>query len=85
MAVTVGVGLTVIVYVLVVPEQLLANGVIVTIALIGELVPLVAVNDGTLPEPLAPKPTLVLLLAQEYVVPDTGLLNVVAPAVAPLQ
>ena len=47
--------------------------------------PLVAVKDGILPEPLPANPTLVLLLTHVKVVPDTGPLNVVEPAVAPLQ
>ena len=64
MAVTVGVGLTVTVYVEVVPVQPLADGVIVIVPLIGALVPLVVVNDGTLPVPLAVNPMAVLLFAQ---------------------
>ena len=46
---------------------------------------LVVVNDGTLPEPLAPKPIDVLLLAQLKVDPDTGPVIVVDVAVTPVQ
>ena len=67
------------------PVQLLAVGVIVIIPLIGDVVPLVAVNDGTLPDPLAANPIDVLLFAQVNVDPDTGPANVVELAVAPLQ
>ena len=85
MAVTVGVGFTVTVYVEVVPVQLLAVGVIVIVPLIGADVPFVAVNDGTLPEPLAPKPIDVLLFVQLKVDPDTGPVIVVDVAVTPVQ
>jgi len=63
-AVTVGVGLTVIIKVEVVPVQLFADGVMVIVPLIGVLPELVVVNDGTLPDPLAASPIEVLLLVQ---------------------
>jgi hypothetical protein len=46
---------------------------------------LVAVNDGTLPFPPAPRPIAVLLLVQEKVVPGVELVSAVAGTVAPLQ
>ena len=55
------------------------------VPLIGDVVPLVAVNDGTLPDPLIPNPIAILLFAQVNVDPDTGPANVVELAVAPLQ
>ena len=85
MAVTVGVGLTVIEQVEVVPVQLFADGVIVIVPLIMVLPELVVVNDGTLPDPLPPKPIAVLLLAQLKVDPDTGPVIVVDVAVTPVQ
>jgi hypothetical protein len=83
--VTAGVGLTVTVYVLVVPVQLLAVGVIVIVPLIGAVVPLVAVKDDTLPDPLAAKPIAVLLFAHVKADPDTGPDIIVVVAEAPLQ
>ena len=67
------------------PVQLFAVGVIVTVAVIGDVVPLEAVKPGTLPEPLAPNPTAVLLLVHVNVAPDTGLLIEVEEADAKLQ
>ena len=46
---------------------------------------LVVVNDGTLPEPLAPNPIDVLLFAQLKADPDTGPVIVVDVAVTPVQ
>ena len=65
--------------------QPLAVGVTVIVAVIGAVVPLVAVKVGTLPEPLAVRPIAVLLLVHVYVVPLTGPVKVVVGAVAPLQ
>jgi hypothetical protein len=65
--------------------QLFATGVMVIVAVIGALVVLVAVNEGTLPEPLAPRPMAVLLFVHVNVVPLTGPVMVVAGAVASLQ
>jgi hypothetical protein len=55
-----------------VPAHPFAVGVTVTVAVIGEGVALVAVNDGILFEPLAARPIAVLLLVQVNVVPLTG-------------
>jgi len=63
----------------------LADGIIVIVPLIGVLPELVVVKDGTLPEPLAPKPMDVLLLVQLKVDPDTGPVIVVDVAVTPVQ
>jgi hypothetical protein len=82
---TVAVGLTVIVYVLTVPVHPLAVGVIVIVAVIGDGVPLVAVNAGMSPKPLAASPTAVLLFVQVNVVPLTGPDKEVSRADAPAQ
>ena len=84
-ALTVGVGLTVTEYVIDAPGQLYAVGVTVIVAIIGDVVVLVAVNDGTLPEPLAASPIAVLLFVHVNVVPETGPDNVVKGAIALLQ
>ena len=55
-----------------VPAHPFAVGVTVTVAVIGEGVALVAVNDGILFEPLAARPIAVLLLVHVNVVPLTG-------------
>jgi len=55
------------------------------VAVIGELVPLVAVNNGTLPDPLAARPIAVLLFVHENVVPLTGPEKVVTGTVIPSQ
>jgi len=55
------------------------------LAVIGAVVVLVAVNEGTLPEPLAARPMAVLLFVHVKVVPLTGPDNVVAGAVVLLQ
>ena len=68
-----------------VPGQLSAVGVTVIVALIGELVVLVAVNDGTLPEPLAASPMAVLLFVHVKVVPETEPDKVVAGTLALLE
>ncbi len=60
-----GVGFTVTVKVLAVPTQLAAVGVTVNTPAVGEVPELVAVNGAIdEPEPLAPMPMVVLLLAQ---------------------
>jgi len=63
--VTVGEGLTMIVYVLGVPVQLLAVGITVMLAVIGLGVVLVALKPAIFPDPLAPNPMAVLLLIHE--------------------
>ena len=65
--------------------QPFAVGVTVIVAVIGAVVPLVAVKAGTLPEPLPVRPIVVLLLVHVNVVPVTGPVKAVAGAVAPLQ
>ena len=82
---TVAVGLTVIVNVEGIPVHPFAVGVTVIVAAIGEVVALVAVNDGILPEPLAASPILVLLLVHVNVVPVTVPDTVVIGAIAPAQ
>ena len=82
---TVAVGLTVIVNVEGVPIHPFAVGVIVIVAVIGEVVALVAVNAGMLPEPLAASPILVLLLVHVNVVPLTGPDKFVVDAICPAQ
>jgi len=81
----VGVGFTIIVYVKVGPTQVLAVGVIVIVAVIGDVVVLIAVKDGGLPIPFAPSPTAVLLLVHVKLVPDIGPDNDVRGATASLQ
>ena len=56
-----------------------------TVAVIGEVVALVAVNDGILFEPLAARPIAVLLLVQVNVVPLTGPDRFVTGARTPAQ
>ena len=76
---TVGVGLTVIVNVVVAPVQvvppLVKVGVTTIVPVIGAMPAFVDVKD-MLPVPLAPKPMAVLLLVQLYTVPGTEPLNV---------
>ena len=63
----------------------LAVGVIVRIALSGELVLFVAVKAGMFPVPEAARPMAVLLLVQVKVVPVMGPDSTVDGAVFPLQ
>ena len=60
-------------------------GVTVMVAVIGELVLLVAVKAAILPVPDAARPMAVLLLVQLNTVPATAPLKVIAAVVAPLQ
>jgi hypothetical protein len=69
---------------LVLPVQLLADGVTTIVAVTGALVVLVAVNAAMLPVPLAARPLDVVLLVQLYVVPLTAPLKFTAVVVAPL-
>ena len=55
------------------------------VAVIGAVVAFAAVKAGGLPEPLAAKPTAILLFVQVKVVPATGPAKVVRGADAPLQ
>ncbi len=82
---TAGAGFTVMVYPDAIPAQPLAVGVIIICATIGPGPGLVAVKPGMLPVPEAPRPMPVLLLVHEKRVPETGPVNGVAGAVAPLQ
>jgi hypothetical protein len=62
-----------------------AVGVTVIVDEIGEVVPLTAVNEGILPEPLAARPIAVLLFVQVNVVPLTGPDKLVIGATTPTQ
>ena len=62
-----------------------AVGVTVIVEEIGELVALVAVNEGIFPVPLAARPIAVLLFVQVNVVPLTGPNKLVIGATAPAQ
>ena len=68
-----------------VPLHPFAAGVIVIVAVIGDVVALVAVNEGILFEPLAARPIAVLLLVQVNVVPLTGPDRFVTAARTPAQ
>jgi hypothetical protein len=63
-AFTDGVGFTVIVKLTGVPPQPVDDGVTVMVAVMGDVVLLVAVNDAILPVPLAANPMAVLLFVQ---------------------
>ena len=67
------------------PEHPLADGVTVMVAVAVVEPVLVAVKEGTLPDPLDARPIEVLLLVQVKVVPDTAPLNEMTEVVAPLQ
>ena len=82
---TVATGLTVIVKIFGVPAHPFAVGVTVIVEEIGELVALVAVNEGIFPVPLAARPIDVLLFVQVNVVPLTDPDKLVTGANAPLQ
>jgi hypothetical protein len=59
--------------------------VIVIVAVIGDVVAFVAVNEGILPEPFAARPIAVLLFVHVNVVPLTGPDKIVTGADAPAQ
>ena len=85
-ALTVGVGFTVIVKVSGVPTHPLAAGVIVISATEGESPVLVALKNGMLPVPLAARPFAGMLLVHVNVVPaPTGLETGIARVTSPLQ
>ena len=84
-ALTVAVGLTVMVKDNGVPIHPLADGVTVIVATTGVVPALVAVKEGTFPDPLAARPMEGVLFTQVKVVPDTGLPKVIAVVEAPLQ
>jgi hypothetical protein len=82
---TVATGLTVIINIDGVPEHPFAVGVTVIVAEIGDVVAFVAVNEGILPEPLAPRPIAVLPFVHVNVVPLTGPDKFVTGATTPAQ
>ena len=83
--VTVGAGFTVTVNVAGVPAHPFADGVTVMVAVMGEVVALVAVNEGISPDPLGARPMAVLSFAQVKVVPLTGPDKFVIGAITPAQ
>jgi hypothetical protein len=68
-----------------VPVHPFTVGVTVIVALIGEVVAFVAVNEGMLPDPVAARPIVVLLFVQVNVVPFTGPDKLVIGATTPAQ
>ena len=84
-ALTVGVGLTVMVNDNGVPMQPFALGVIVTVATIIVVPALVAVKEGMFPVPLAARPMDGVLLTHAKDVPPTGPPRVIKVVVVPLQ
>ena len=84
-----GIGLTVIVNVTGVPEQLIPpfakTGVTVIVATTGALPVLVAVKEAISPEPDAARPIEGALFVQLNTVPDTAPEKVTAAVVPPLQ
>ena len=84
---TVGIGLTTTVAVIVGPVQPLADGVMVKVTVIGALVALVSVPLIGDPDPLAGIPVAVatLSLVQVYVVPATGPLRTIGVIADPEQ
>ena len=83
--VTVGAGFTVTMNVAGVPVHPFADGVTVSVAVIGEVVALLAANEGISPEPLAARPMSVLLFIHVRVVPLTAPDKFVIGAVTPAQ
>jgi hypothetical protein len=83
--VTVGAGFTVTVNVAGVPVHPFTDGVTVMVAVMGKVVALLTVNDGTSPDPLAARPMAVLLFVQVNVVPLTGPDKFVIGAIIPAQ
>ena len=67
-----------------VPVQPFAVGVTVIVAVIGEVVAFVAMNEEIFPEPFAARPMAVLVFVHVNVVPLTGpdkfVIGIVAPA-----
>ena len=68
-----------------VPVHPFAVGVTVIVAVIGDVVALVAVNEGMLPDPLAARPMAELLFVQAKVVPLTSPDKLVTGATTPAQ
>ncbi len=68
-----------------VPVHPFADGVTVIVAVIGDVVALVAVNEGMSPDPLAARPMAELLFVQVKVVPLTSPDKLVTGATTPAQ
>jgi hypothetical protein len=68
-----------------VPVHPFAVGVTVIVAVIGDVVALVAANEGISPDPLAARPMAVLLFVQVKIVPLTGPDKFVTGATTPAQ
>ncbi len=68
-----------------VPEHPFAVDVTVIVAVMGDVVELVAVNEGILPKPLAARPIEVLLFVHVKDVPVTGPDKFIIGATAPTQ
>jgi hypothetical protein len=83
--VTVGVGLTVMVYVFGVPGQPATVGVTVIVAVIAVVPAFVAVNAGVFPDPDAAKPIAVFEFVHAKVPPPGVLVNADAGTAPPLQ
>jgi hypothetical protein len=81
---TLGLGLTVIVYVCAGPGQPPAVGVTVIVAVTGAVPVFTAVKPGVFPEPEAARPIAVLLFVQAKVVVPTLLVNAEAATEPPL-
>jgi hypothetical protein len=84
-ALTVGVGLTVMVNNSGVPIHPFAVGITVIVAITGAVPALVAVKDGIFPVPFAASPMDMVLLTHAKVEPDTGPEIEITDVVAPLQ
>jgi hypothetical protein len=84
-ALTVGVGLTVIVKVIGVPVQPFAAGITVIVATTGDVPAFIAVNEAMSPVPFAASPMVGWSFVHAKVVPATGPPKVMAVVVAPLQ
>ena len=81
-ALTVAIGLTVMVNVIGVPVQPFpVEGVTVIVAVVALVKLFVVVKLGIFPVPLAPNPIAVLLFTQLYVVPETLLPNTIGAVV----
>jgi hypothetical protein len=83
--VNIGEGFTVIVNENGVPVQLLAEGVIVIVAVMLVVPALVAVKEGIFPVPFAANPIPGVSFTQEKVVPETGPVKNIIAVVLPLQ
>lgn len=82
--VTEAVGLTIIVKIIGVPVQPLADGVTVNVAITGAEPVLIAVNEVISPVPVAESPIPGVLLVQLNIVPPTAPVKLIAVVTAPL-